>query len=413
MNPLSATWEVARWEFRRYFKLRQQIVGALITAVAIAVGMGLGRRDSPRAPADIAVVGPGAAEFVQQDARRLRLTAHDAEDVPALRRAVGAAELHGLLLLNDADAGSSDLVLRRSGAWVGELRNVLHAYASEARLRQEGISPDVLARVLAPAEMELTYHESARPPLSRGERVIFLIAISFVLMALVTGVSYLFASITGEKQIRVTEQVVSAIPAQSWIDGKIIGLAALSLVSVLNTAIVIVLVLAVIGLPANLPLPSVAGDPVAILLILILSLLGFLFWFAFMAAVAALIDDPHTSTRSSLLFLPMVSGGLAFMALADVGSTAVRVLSIAPPTSATMMPARLLLTPVPPLELALSLALLLGAVVLLRLAAGRVFRIAMLMYGKEPSWAEVRRWAFNASPSAPAETAKTGITRPL
>lgn len=45
-------------------------------------------------------------------------------------------------------------------------------------------------------------------------------------------------------------------------------------------------------------------------------------------------------------------------------------------------------------ELALSLLLLIGATFLLRIAAGRIFRVAMLMYGKEPSLAELRTWAF-------------------
>jgi hypothetical protein len=33
-----------------------------------------------------------------------------------------------------------------------------------------------------------------------------------------------------------------------------------------------------------------------------------------------------------------------------------------------------------------------GAVWLMRRAAGKVFHLGMLMYGKEPTWAEVRRW---------------------
>jgi hypothetical protein len=40
----------------------------------------------------------------------------------------------------------------------------------------------------------------------------------------------------------------------------------------------------------------------------------------------------------------------------------------------------------------LSIVLLAAGVFALRIAAGRVFRLAMLMYGKEPSWSEVRHW---------------------
>lgn len=63
-----------------------------------------------------------------------------------------------------------------------------------------------------------------------------------------------------------------------------------------------------------------------------------------------------------------------------------------PPFSASVLPARMLLDQVPAWEIALAVVLLAGAVWLLRRAAGKVFHLGMLMYGKEPSWGEVRRW---------------------
>jgi ABC-2 type transport system permease protein len=399
MSPLSATWEVAAWEFRRYFKLKQQVISAIITVVAMVAALGLGRRDSPRAPVDIAVIGPGAAELSELATERLRLRVHSVAEEQDLHAAVGRGELDGLLRISDDYVGSAELVVARRGAWFGELELLLNAHARRVRLAREGVPPEVLQRVLQQADMSLVWHELGRPPIDRGVRVIFIIAISFVLMALFTGVSYLFASITGEKQIRVTEQVISAIPAQSWIDGKILGLAALSIVSVINTALVIGAVLIVMNGGGGFTMPAIAGDPGAIALVLLFALLAFFFWFAFMTAVAALIDDPHTSARSSLLFLPMVSSALAFMAIGNPDGGLVRALSLIPPTSATMLPARLLLSEVPPGETVLALALLVAAVLLLRLAAGRVFRIAMLMYGKEPTWSEVRRWAFTSEPA--------------
>ena len=69
-------------------------------------------------------------------------------------------------------------------------------------------------------------HPDGAPAGGRGERVAIIVVIVLMLMTVFTGMSYIFVSITGEKQIRVTEQVVSAIPAQAWIDGKILGLLA-------------------------------------------------------------------------------------------------------------------------------------------------------------------------------------------
>jgi ABC-2 type transport system permease protein len=263
-------------------------------------------------------------------------------------------------------------------------------------MEQAGVNAQLLGSILTPPELDLTYPERSSGH-SRGERVSIVIVVTLMLMAVFIGMSYIFASITGEKQIRVTEQVVSAIPAQAWIDGKILGLIAVSIVGVVGQvlafAAVYLLLQVFLDAPA-LPLPSSLGHPGVVALIFLYGVLGLFFWFAFLGAVAATIDDPHTSARGSLLFIPMFASGMAFFVLRDAESGASRAFALLPPTAPSAMPVRLLMTEVGALELALSLGLLVGAIMLLRIAAGRIFRIAMLMYGKEPTWAELRRWSL-------------------
>ena len=55
-----------------------------------------------------------------------------------------------------------------------------------------------------------------------------------MLTGILLGNSYLFIAITGEKAQRITEQIITAITPQSWIDGKILGLAVLALVHLLS-----------------------------------------------------------------------------------------------------------------------------------------------------------------------------------
>ena len=73
---------------------------------------------------------------------------------------------------------------------------------------------------------------------------------------------------------------------------------------------------------------------------------------------------------------------------------AMRILSVLPGTSSTAMPIRLLLGDVAWWEIAVCLLLLVVGIMILRLAAGRIFAAGIMLYGKEPTWIEVLRWAI-------------------
>ena len=115
--------------------------------------------------------------------------------------------------------------------------------------------------------------------------------------------------------------------------------------------------------------------------------------FAVRITFASTIDDPNSSTRGPLMFLPTLFSIAGFMVMRTPDSMFARVTGLFRLTSSAVMPARLALTEVPAWEIGLSAALLLGGAYAARRVAGKVFAVAMLMYGKEPSWGEVRKWA--------------------
>lgn len=390
-----AVAEVTRWEFRRYVKPRQQLIGMLLTFVIFGGFMAAGRLAARRdaGSRDVAIIGSDVLPVRDIQPTTIRFILHERADEATLRERVRDGSLQGLLVIRDVD--HAELVLRRRPSWIGEMQTLLGAARQQHMIERAGVSAASLAAILTPPQLELTYAEGTAGH-TRGERFSIIVVVSLMLMAVFIGMSYIFASITGEKQIRVTEQVVSAIPAQAWIDGKILGLMAVSIVSVLAQVVAFAAVYLLIGVfldgPA-LPIPDSLGQPAVVALILVYAMLGLFFWFAFLGAVAATIDDPHNSARGSLLFVPMFASGMAFLVLGDPNSGMSRTLALLPPTAPSAMPVRLLMTEVGALELMLSMALLVGAIAMLRIAAGRIFRIAMLMYGKEPSWAELRRWA--------------------
>ena len=82
----------------------------------------------------------------------------------------------------------------------------------------------------------------------------------------------------------------------------------------------------------------------------------------------------------------------AFAGLGNPDTFWIKVLSLIPISSPTVMPVRLVLGEVARWEYLLSVVLLVAGIWLLRKAAGTIFGLAMMMYGKEPGLGEVWRW---------------------
>lgn len=257
---------------------------------------------------------------------------------------------------------------------------------------EAGVSPDTLAGFFAPAPLmvvTLAPSQAAR----RGAGLSAGTAVGLMLLGILLGNAYLLAGITGEKQLRVTEQVVAAISPQTWIDGKILGLSALTLVILALYVVPTMVGVSILRwLGVDLPaLPAAAGDPFFLAALVAFSSLGFLLWFTFFAAIAATVDDPNNSGRAGWMLFPLLPLGLAFAVMRDPDAPLARVLGLLPPTAPTVMPVRMLLGEVPLLEVLVALVALVGAIALLRRAAGRIFHLGMLMYGKEPTWREILR----------------------
>ena len=393
MTGLRNALLVARWEFARFIKWKQQLVGLFITLIALAAVTGVQElaRRSQGDGARIAVVG---AERLPVDAageETIRLERHAPAALDSLRDALARRKIRGLLVIHTPD--SAELFVGREPGWRPALERSLARARQQQRLAEANMSAAELAALFAPPRLEVRYDESSAR--TRNTRRWAIGAVVFMLLALFTGTANTFVSITGEKQLRVTEQVVSAIPAQSWIDGKILGITGVAIVGALNTGLVIVaFMLWRSGGVAGFG--SAAPSWTLVLVFALLALLGSLFWLSLFGAIAATIDDPNSSMRSTFLFLPMLFSAPATAIVANPDTAFARALSIFPLTSPTALPVRMLQGATPWWEVVLSIALLAAATWWMRGIAGRVFRFGMLMHGKEPSWHEMRKWARRA-----------------
>lgn len=395
MTQWQQTLEVARWEFNRFVKWRQQFIGlGVMLVIGFASGfIGRAVAKSEAKTIRVAAVGGSALGFPLPTVSQIAWDTSRAWSERDVRTAVANDSLGGAILVRSST--QVDIVVRKRSGWTDPLERALNAARQQSTIASLVQSPQQLAALTTPITVSTSIVGSGAASVAKSTRIATVVIIGVGLTILLTGFGTLFIGITGEKTNRVTEQIVAMVRPQVWMDGKIIGLLGSATAGTGLLLIGVVVMLNV--LPAALgntgfTFPPIASDYGTLAIIVLVTLLGTTMWFSFMAALAATIDDPNSSTRSILLFVPMLPMGLAFTLIDKVDSTAAQLLSIVPVTSMAVLPMRLVLTTVPWWEIVLSISVLVGAVYLFRTVAGKVFGTAVLMYGKEPSLAEVWRW---------------------
>ena len=406
---------VARWEFGRYFKLRDQLLGMIGLLIGGGVGMGAVKLSQYNSQIKVLVQDERLLDVMPEDSNVvMQLTEESAE---ALREQVQQKQVDAALIVAAASSANTtldpvaqeevvesasdgglqfELLVRSESGWIEKLKVALNQLHSQQMMQQQGISAEMLAAVFSPASVQVI--NVAESTTGTGDRIAAVIVLVLVILASWMGLAYFLTGISGEKQQRVTEQIVSAISAQSWIDGKLLGITAASIASVMNLLITGVISLWIMRLMGSeIPLPEAAVSPAFICWAVIYFVGGVFLWNCFYASVATVINDPNTSARSGLMFLPILPMATAAFAMDKPDGSWMQALSLIPGSSVTAMPIRLLLGDVSAWQLGVSVTLLVLAIVLLRTIAGRIFRAGILLVGKEPSWLDIVRWSIKSS----------------
>lgn len=381
---------VAGWEFRRYFKWKDQLIGFMIFLGVGALSYGVGKlATGGRRAMTIATAG---FEMSAPAGSRLKFTPAP-EDTAERTRQLEEGDLGGVLTRR-VD-GSFDLYVKKDPRYMMELRGILSELVRRERLAQSGLSVSQLESILASPDIAVRFTDPDRQRAGRAERVIAAMFLGLVIMSVFTGMAYLLTGITSEKQLRVTESITAIIPPQAWIDGKILGIGAYSMATIANMILGAVVVATVARLNWDFPIPAIIVRPWVVVVLVVFSGLAVAMWNAAFAAFASTIDDPNTSTRTSVMFLPFIPMAMSVSVLRDPDHIASRVLSLFPLTSPAAMPLRVILSNPGLVEILVAVVLLVGTVWLFRRLAGRIFEIGMLMYGKEPTMKEMWKWAVN------------------
>jgi ABC-2 type transport system permease protein len=203
-----------------------------------------------------------------------------------------------------------------------------------------------------------------------------------------------------EKQSRVAEVVLSSVPSDTLLFGKVLGIGAVGFTQLAIWTAMSMLILwvrapllAAIGISTTrFALPDLT---LMLAVVILLSfVLGFLFYAALFAAVGAIVNTEQDAQQAQLpvVLLLVISLSMVQGVITNPEGGLATAMTLLPFSSPIILPIRLSLTTVPDGEWIASLVILLVCSVGATYLASRLYRTGVLMYGKRPSLREAWRW---------------------
>lgn len=381
---------VTLWEYRRFFKPKNELLGIAIMIFIFILVYILGKY-----AATDEEVKTGITISESLDLHLITLLSQEFELNKISDSQIGEyinqiSENREEVLLLEKDGGFILYSWKKPDDYK-KLIGVLNAYNQAKAMEEIELTRENLEYVLNPAAIKEIYFDE-----TSARCVLVYFFAGLMILAVLLSFAYQFTAITGEKQLRITEQIVSALKPQIWMDGKILGITLTGLSSLLTYSVISILGGLLFFQFTDVPLTyifQILHLP-SIVIFFLFAMIGVLMWNSLLAAIASVITDPNNSGKSSLMLLPVL-----FVVITLIVSPQNKLavfLSWFPFTSATAMPMRWVTGNVDLYQLTGSFILLTVTFYLLRKLAAKIFRVSILISGKEPTWGEIIRLAKEA-----------------
>jgi ABC-2 type transport system permease protein len=366
---------VASREFRERLRGRSFRASTALMVLAVLGVVGLSAWTSDGGPVAVTVVTtPGASDAeavaVELDAAfGLELEPAPARDEADARAAVSDGEADAAL------TGGAIVVARGAPDEVAPLLQE----ATRRVLALESLEQAGLTR----AEARDALAAEPPPVVLVGEGGDDAAGLAFVVtlllyVGLFTFGYYVSSGVVEEKSSRVVEVVLAAIRPLTLLAGKVIGIGLLGLAQL---AVIAAAGLAATSLFGGVDVPDATTSTIAIALLYFV--LGYAFYAcAFAAAGAIVTRQEDLQSTTAPISVALVGSYLAVLpVLDDPTSTLARVTTLLPPTAPLTVPARAAQGALPAWELALSLVLMVAGILVVLLAATRIYERSILRLG--------------------------------
>jgi ABC-2 type transport system permease protein len=295
------------------------------------------------------------------------------------------------VLVEDRDTGP---VLRR------RVSTVLREVVTSVRLERVGVGAATIEQVLRPTSVSVEPLSAEDGPAGLRQVLGFMFAMALYVMFIVYG-QMIARGVLEEKTSDIVEILISSIRPWELMLGKILGIGAVGLTQVAIWGVVIS-VAALFGLAGAAPALAQLGLDISgvavpwdlILWSIVYFITGYLLYSGVFAAAGALVTSEQDVQQVLIpALMPIVLPILVLPAAMQTPEAPwVVAMSLFPFFSPILMPMRIAASHVPLWQSALAIVLLLGATLALAWAAGRIYRVGILMKGKRPNLPELVRW---------------------
>ena len=272
---------------------------------------------------------------------------------------------------------------------IDELRNTLSHTVILQRMENQGVAVEMAESISKRVKMD-TFEVNKEGKLTEGNELMVLLGPFFFVFLLVMAVfingQLLLRSVIEERTNRMVEILLSTVSARELMTGKILGLGSLGMVQILFYLSIGV----IFGMVKGIEI--VRFDELPILFIYFLT--GYFFFASIYATLGTLFDNEQDAQQSMIIvsIIAMVPLMGSFYFMSNPTALVTKILSFVPPMTPFMMILRISSDAAEPWEIAATVVLMIVSVWGMMTLAGKIFRTALLMYGKRATLPEIWRW---------------------
>lgn len=320
----------------------------------------------------------------------------DADDIAT---AIGKGEtlvnekvLDGILIIRRIDPDSFKIEYRANNITairlINRLENASNQCITNWRLKNSNINPQILKLIEANYSLEtIKISKKGQTKIKSEQAYVIIFGFVFLLyFSIIMSSSLLVRSIAEEKSNRIIEILVSSSETTELMLGKVIGLSALGITQLMFWGLLII---------------SFAGpfilqnfQNVSIGLSLIYFLLGYIFYASLFVGLGSIANtEQESQSIMSILYLIIILPVIfSFQIMENPDSTLANILTYIPLTTPTVIVIKLNVIGISLIEEILTLLLMFISILITSYLSGKIFRIAILSYGRTPSISEIIKW---------------------